>query len=226
MKISMRLRFLLGSVAAFGLAASADAQDAADLLMDQPSWEFLLDAQEDLPYPNARQPVGPSVPLNVPQPPAAAQANRPVQAARPPQAAGVPRNVQNLLDFYGGNTSGRALSQLPQRPSSGATAPPRARQVAKPFGGRVADPTLSPYLNLYREEDSATLPNYHMFVRPQLRQQETNRRQQRELSNIQNRLQTVTYGTNGPSSAGAPATGHSTRYFNTSRYFPSTNAPR
>jgi hypothetical protein len=44
-------------------------------------------------------------------------------------------------------------------------------------------PTVSPYLNLFRNEgfDNRSLPNYHALVRPLQQQYDTNQRQQRLL---------------------------------------------
>ena len=88
--------------------------------------------------------------------------------AQPRVDGNLPKQVQNVIDFYGGTTSARALAQLPYRPSSGDVRPPTPRQAAKPFEGTVqgARPTISPYMNLFLEEGPEALPNYHSYVRP------------------------------------------------------------
>ncbi|RIK74243.1 MAG: hypothetical protein DCC67_16870 [Planctomycetota bacterium] len=43
---------------------------------------------------------------------------------------------------------------------------------------RPASPTVSPYLNLLRNNDIGGLPNYYSLVRPQLQQQQFNTQQQ------------------------------------------------
>lgn len=184
-------------------------------------------------------PVAPVPPPAAPRPwPQTPQPPRP-QAAAPPvgyvhgAAAPLPENVQNIVDYYGGGTSQRALALMASRPSSGlaprgGTSVPAPRRVAsKPFQGRSASPTISPYLNLFREEDSTDLPNYYTFVRPQLHQQAINRHQEAELSRLNRQIKTASYA--GPSTSGSslPATGaYGSRFFNNSRYFPSANFAR
>jgi hypothetical protein len=88
---------------------------------------------------------------------------------------------------------------------------------------------VSPYLNLFREEDNTDLPNYFTFVRPMQEQQQTNRLQQQELMRLRRQVQTMPYGTQSTAMRGhgaTPNTGHGTRYFNTSSYFPSAGAGR
>ncbi|QDU59123.1 hypothetical protein [Aeoliella mucimassa] len=150
-----------------------------------------------------------------------------LQRLSPAETAHLPRQVQNVIDFYGGTTSGRALSQIPQRPStvsSGVSSPPPVRRVSKPFSGGVSSsPTISPYLNLFREESSEELPNYHAFVRPMLQQQQTNTMNQRELNTLQSEVRQASYQqSSATSNGGVPITGHGTRYMNTSGFYPQT----
>lgn len=151
-------------------------------------------------------------------------------------ATPLPRSAQNVMDLYSGATSQRVLAQLEERPSSGrqtstsgAIAPPRPRSAGKPFQGVSASPTVSPYLNLFREEISTELPNYYTFVRPMQEQLQTNRSQQQELTRLQRQVQSMPYGSpsSGMRSTGRlPDTGHGTRYFNTSGYFPAGRSMR
>jgi hypothetical protein len=62
----------------------------------------------------------------------------------------------------------------------------------KPFQSRSDEPTVSPYLNLYRDEErGAAIPNYFTYVRPQLEQLEANRAQQREVQQLRAQLQSA-----------------------------------
>ncbi len=158
----------------------------------------------------------------------------PEMTARPrvmPTAAPLPvlpKRVQNVLDFYGGATSQRVLAQLPVRPSSGAARPTLPRQTAKPFQNKRNAPTISPYLNLFREENNQYLPNYHAYVRPQREIRRSYRHQEAEISRLQQRVQTVSYGASvgANTQQGAPSTGHSTRYFNTAGFYAPVNVKR
>jgi hypothetical protein len=59
--------------------------------------------------------------------------------------------------------------------SAALAAPPYG--PARPGRFQPAKPTLSPYLDLFRE-NRGLLPNYHTFVRPKIEQQEFNQQQQ------------------------------------------------
>ena len=165
--------------------------------------------------------------------------NQPTYNQRPVYMppASLPRSAQNVMDLYAGATSQRVLAQMSDRPSSGRqpatsgpVAPPRPRQGGKPFQGVSSSPTVSPYLNLFREEDSTELPNYFTFVRPMQEQQRTNRLQHQELMRLRRQVQTMPYGAQstamGTGSGALPSTGHGARYFNTSGYFPTTRTMR
>lgn len=142
----------------------------------------------------------------------------------------LPQGVQNLLDFYQSGTSQRTLSQMASRPASGRTTTTYAgvQQARKPFQGVSAAPTVSPYLNLFRDEQGSELPNYYTFVRPQLQQQATNRAQQAELMRLRRQVQTMPLGNQATAMQNAPvsATGHGTRYLNTSHFYRSSNFQR
>lgn len=173
-----------------------------------PSWE---PAPVATPLPDFVPPV-PATPQVAPAPPR--------QRLSAESTANLPKQVQNVIDFYGGATSARALAQLPQRPSSGQARPPVVRQQPKPFEGTVSGaPTISPYLNLFIDEDDNPLPNYHTYVRPAFQQQSLNRSAERQLHSLESQVRTASYGQTVAPAAGVPATGHGTRYFNTSRYY-------
>jgi hypothetical protein len=175
---------------------------------------------------SASQSVFPELPVPAAPVPAV---RRPASiGTRPPRlsaesTAGLPKQVQNVIDFYGGATSARALAQLPQRPSSGATRPALPRQMPKPFEGTVpgAPPTISPYLNLFIDESPEGLPNYHTYVRPLQQQQQANDAARQRIGSLQRQVQQVSYGQpiQQSRSGSVPGTGHGTRYFNTTQYY-------
>jgi hypothetical protein len=95
--------------------------------------------------------------------------------------------------------------------------PSHAGSTTKPFESASQRPTVSPYLNLYREEDDESAPNYFAFVRPALQQQDANRRQQSEIQRLQRQLQRAANYT--PASPAATASGSSARYLDTAHYY-------
>lgn len=208
---------------------------------------LVAQAQDDTPpsLPDFTAPPKLDLELKFPELPGVPKATKPatpVTAPRTPavvgprprrlsveQTANLPKQVQNIIDFYGGATSARALAQLPQRPSSGQTRPNQPRQMAKPFQGRVdSSPTISPYLNLFREENTEDLPNYFTYVRPAQRQRQANARARQRINTLQNEVQQVSYEQSIQQSAtgSVPGTGHGTRYFNTTGFYPSTRRLR
>ncbi|HEX5470439.1 MAG TPA: hypothetical protein VFW73_01055 [Lacipirellulaceae bacterium] len=63
----------------------------------------------------------------------------------------------------------------------------------KPFSGFSQGPTISPYLNLFRNDLSGnTGLNYSTLVQPLLQQEQVNRQQQREDMQLSRRLQSIT----------------------------------
>lgn len=222
---TIKLCFSIVLAIGFGLASPAWSQ--TDSPPAPPNWSE--------PPASLTKPVFPELSTRpaAATPAPAVSSSRPFQASRPARlssevTAGLPSHVQNVIDFYGGATSGRALSQLPNRPSSGAVRPPQPRQKPKPFQGTVAGaPTLSPYLNLFADENNEALPNYHAFVRPRIQQQAYNSTASRELNRLESRVQTASYGEAvAPTSGSVPGTGHGTRYFNTTRFYPTTRRLR
>jgi len=65
-------------------------------------------------------------------------------------------------------------------------------QVSKPFTSYSASPTVSPYLNLFREDlDGDSDLNYQTLVQPMLQQQRFNEQMQRQGIEIAQRLQSI-----------------------------------
>ena len=100
---------------------------------------------------------------------------------------------------------------------------------SKPFTGYSADPTTSPYLNLFREDfDGNSDFNYHTLVRPQLQQQQFQRQVQQQNLVIGQRIQELSAQPDfkpGGSEQQFP-TGHQTVFMYHGRYYPALNAPR
>lgn len=82
----------------------------------------------------------------------------------------------------------------------------------KPYSNLTTTPTVSPYLNLFRDETEGALPNYHAFVQPQLQQQELVRQQRRELDRLERQVRQASY--NAPAKVAGGA-----RYGDTGRFY-------
>jgi hypothetical protein len=124
--------------------------------------------------------------------------------------------------FFGGASSPASLSQLPRRSSIQSAPPQIVRPQSKPFETIYREPTISPYLNLYREDDDTEgAPNYHTFVRPYQDQIETNRLQQREIQRLRGQIHGIstTIATPQYGEAAIPATGTRSRYMDTAQFY-------
>ena len=168
---------------------------------------------------------GPAAPLNVSLPGTVEAGVRrlPSVPVAIPAARPIPSRVRNVIGFFGSPHAADTLRQMPQRPSLAsrrATPILPKRPASKPFTEAAQRPTVSPYLNLYREQDAESLPNYFAFVRPQLQQQRASRRQQAELHRLRGQIQRVSYDAAQPGTYGAmPATGHRARYLDTAQFY-------
>ena len=180
-------------------------------------------AQQTVPAPAVEQPT-------TPQPP---------QASTPPRSfprlgASAPVFTQPLIEpqvttqtrqalgFYGGYSARATLSQLPRRAPIQPSSSQPIRRQAKPFETIHREPTVSPYLNLYRdEENTESAPNYFAFVRPQMEQLDANRLQQREIQQLRGQLQTMSPNVVGPryETSVLPGTGTSARYMDTAQFY-------
>jgi len=93
----------------------------------------------------------------------------------------------------------------------------------KPYSNYSAAPTVSPYLNLFREDlDGQSDLNYQTLVQPQLRQQAVNERMQRENFDLTRRLQSISAQSdyNPSGSTSQPPTGHQTVFMYYGHYYP------
>jgi hypothetical protein len=129
----------------------------------------------------------------------------------------IPNQARPRVAFVGYSSPRVTLEESPRGASTRAVAQQSIRQQPKPFQTVYRDPTISPYLNLFREEDdSESAPNYFAFVRPQLEQIEANRVQQGELQQLSRQLQrrSTTVAGSAVTGARAPA-----RYMDTAQFY-------
>ncbi len=141
---------------------------------------------------------------------------------RPALEVPVTTQTTQALNFYGGNSARATLSQMPRRAPLQSVPPLPSRPVSKPFQTVYRDPTISPYLNLYRQDEATgSAPNYFAFVRPQMDQIEANRAQQRELQQLRGQLNGVSstiVGANYQNNQ-LPGTGTPSRYMDTAQFY-------
>ncbi len=82
-------------------------------------------------------------------------------------------------------------------------------------------PTVSPYLNLVRDQDSRFgMPNYQTLVRPQLRQQAAARRHETSITRMQRQVNTIGRNVQRIQQRGSYPTGHPTRFMTYLHYYP------
>lgn len=123
--------------------------------------------------------------------------------------------ARRAIDYYGGAQAVATLGQIPRPPAIVSSATSSLQRGSKPFQTINQDPTVSPYLNLYRDEaDPNALPNYFAFVRPQLEQIETNRQQMREMQQLRRQVQG-----GSPAAAGPPTIGRAARFMDTAQFY-------
>jgi hypothetical protein len=175
-----------------------------------------------------------SPPSAAPQPPASAPRvpkTAAVSRANPRPRAGahlaapiadvpITNQARQALGFYGGYSAQATLNQMPRRaPVQPNPQMSSARHQAKPFGTARSEPTVSPYLNLFRDErNSGGIPNYFAYVRPQMDQLEANQTQQRELQQLRGRLQNMpAANTAMPQSYGGPRP--AAHYMDTAQFY-------
>ncbi len=125
------------------------------------------------------------------------------------------------LTYFGGSRAvhqtagtGRAYMSAPQ--------PVQTAAYVKPYQGLQPTPSISPYLALDQRETEGGVPNYYMFVKPQLDQQATNHQLQLQNRRLQQQLRRASTGGILPrtTSGGIPTTGHSTQFMNQGGYYP------
>ena len=92
-----------------------------------------------------------------------------------------------------------------------AQSPPERYQPSRP--------TVSPYLNLFRN-NNGPLPNYYSLVRPQLQQIDNQRRQQAINTQQQTQIQNLNRGLLQISSPQIAPTGGGSTFRNYSHFYP------
>ncbi len=101
-----------------------------------------------------------------------------------------------------------------------------AQRGQRPQRFQPSRPTVSPYLNLFRNNNSP-VPNYYTFVRPELNQMQVNQQQQQlllrqsaEIQGLQqNLLQAQTAGPVSGTSSWFQTPGSRSTFMNTGGYF-------
>ena len=126
-------------------------------------------------------------------------------------------NARNQVNYYSGTTNTR-----PRGPAGFSAAP----ALPKPFTGYTPEPTVSPYLNLFREDiEGGGDLNYQTLVRPILQQQQFNQQVQRQSMELSRRLQAMAAQSdfNPQGSKSQYPTGHATVFMYYGHYYPSAN---
>lgn len=141
----------------------------------------------------------------------------PIAAQQPPSYWAASSHAQRVLDYYGGQSARATLEKMPRRTPIQPAQTEQMPHHGKPFQSATTSPTVSPYLNLFRDDDEVTesAPSYYAFVRPQLEQQQINERQQRELQRLERQLQrgSAVTAVRGVSS------GSSARFMDTAQFY-------
>jgi thiamine biosynthesis lipoprotein ApbE len=139
-------------------------------------------------------------------------------AAAEAHAQGTPitNQTRQALNFYGGRSAINTLSQMPRRTPIRPASSGQLQHNGKPFQAVTSGPTVSPYLNLFRNEqtENEVVPSYFSFVRPQMEQQATYQQQQQELQRLQRQVQS-----NGAGRTVVPGAGTQARYFDTAQFY-------
>jgi hypothetical protein len=117
------------------------------------------------------------------------------QGAAHAQSDGMTNQTRQALNFYGSYSAYNTLSEMPRRTPIQPTTTGQLQHNGKPFQGTSTGPTVSPYLNLFRDERGATddVPSYYTYVRPQLEQQASFQQQQRDIQQLQRQVQGAAY---------------------------------
>lgn len=208
--------WLLALIGLCSLASPAAAQTGGDGYSMRRAYGNDVYIYEALTRPKNADPSGAAR-----LPSAQQQTKKPQAFQAPPQTTPLTTGTSNTLDYFGGGEAARrTLARLPQRPrfiSQGGT-PVGVGASGKPFADQQQDPTISPYMNLFREDLDESLPNYYTFVRPYQQQVETNRQQQQRIQGLQQKVQRASY--QAPGGAGSlPPTGTRARFGDTGQFY-------
>ncbi len=133
------------------------------------------------------------------------------------QGMPITNQTRQALEFYGGRSAIRTLNEMPRRTAIQPSSTGQISYNGKPFQMAHSGPTVSPYLNLFRDETerSESVPTYYSFVRPQLEAQAASEQQQREIQNLQRQVHTG--GRIGTTAV--PGAGTQARYMDTAQFY-------
>ncbi len=95
--------------------------------------------------------------------------------------------------------------------------PAQRNRVTRRAAAAQRTPSFSPYLNLLRNDTNPAL-NYYTLVRPQVRQDQTNRLRQAELDELQTEVEPQASRQRGTPQR-VRSTGHASRYMDYQRFF-------
>jgi hypothetical protein len=101
--------------------------------------------------------------------------------------------------------------------------------ASKPFSNYSPPPTVSPYLNLFREErDGSSDFNYQTLVRPLLQQQQFNQQVERQTMEMARRMQSLAAQSDftPQGSESQFPTGHQSVFMYYGHYYPTANVRR
>jgi hypothetical protein len=150
------------------------------------------------------------------------------------QSVGQGYNVQSL-NLIALQNSRSGVPYVGQQSTRGTASGPRlpfgsgGSSTAKPFTSFSPEPTVSPYLNLFREdfEGNSDL-NYNTLVRPMLQQQAVNQQVQRQAQDLQRQLQSVAAQSdfNPQGAKDVYPTGHQTVFRYYGHYYPTMGRQR
>jgi hypothetical protein len=139
------------------------------------------------------------------------------------QSVSMTNQTRQALSFYGGHSAVRTLSGMPRRSPIQPSATGQMPHNGKPFQLASTGPTVSPYLNLFLDDDETTeaAPNYYAFVRPQLEQQAENQQHQREIQRLQRQVQGGAQTRTGPQygASSVPGAGSPARFMDTAQFY-------
>jgi hypothetical protein len=128
------------------------------------------------------------------------------------------RNNPALTHFGGSKAVAYASQNRTQLP---APLPVLTAPMAKPFSGVQQAGGVSPYLALDARESPTSLPNYYLYVQPQLQQQQMNQVQQAQYRRVQQqRRKAAAGGAVSTPNGGIPTTGHSAQFLHNGGYYP------
>lgn len=170
--------------------AAADAPSASS--NEAGSWGESELKFELAPTTSAATPIHPST-AKQSYPVKPASFNAPVAAK--PLAPPTSTRSRSVVGIYSNPAAAATLSKIPrpapiQQASFAAPTAQSTRGRSKPFESVESGPTVSPYLNLYRNDRNTNMmSNYYAFVRPQLDQIEANRKQAADMQRLQAQLQ-------------------------------------